>query len=528
MKTELTDVSPTRKEIKIEIEPAVVRSTYDRISDQYSKQAKVPGFRPGHAPRSVIRTRYKNEIRTEVLRELLPEAVNNAIDEHSLSAIGEPNVELDNSDALENLGDAPITVKVGVEVFPEIKLEKYKGLQAERRVRPVTDEDIEKTIENLRDASAALQPVEDRGAELGDTVTINAHGRYLDEPEHADSQQAASQKDNNPQAENQEASEDQAQGAEADSSPAMRDPGESSDDNSAAQAATKGQHAKSEQQDTHAVNPDDDHDEITVDDVEVVLGGPGVQQEFTDNLLGVRPDEKKSFTVDYPADFSSQPLAGKKIEYTVDVTAVRRKELPEVDDEWVKSLGYDFDVATLKSNIRHDLELRWKADAERHLRDELIRQLITAHPFEVPESFVEQQTNQRLQTVVREMMQRGVDPRNPQMNWEGAREELKEQAENDVRATMLLEQIAEAENITVSNEEVEAEIEALATASQQSKEQVRAALTKSGGERSIAHRLRNRKALDLLIENANITEAEWTETTDDTDKEEVSGEQSSV
>ena len=80
-----------------------------------------------------------------------------------------------------------------------------------------------------------------------------------------------------------------------------------------------------------------------------------------------------------------------------------------------------------------------------------------------------------------------------------------------MRATMLLEHIAEAENITVSNEEVEAEIEALATVSQQPKEQVRAALTKNGGERSIAHRLRNRKALDLLIENANITEAEWNE-----------------
>ncbi len=84
MKTELTDVSPTRKEIRIEIEQSLIRSTYDRISDEYSKAAKVPGFRPGHAPRSVIRTRYKNEIRTDVLRELLPEAVNNAIGEHSL------------------------------------------------------------------------------------------------------------------------------------------------------------------------------------------------------------------------------------------------------------------------------------------------------------------------------------------------------------------------------------------------------------------------------------------------------------
>ena len=84
-----------------------------------------------------------------------------------------------------------------------------------------------------------------------------------------------------------------------------------------------------------------------------------------------------------------------------------------------------------------------------------------------------------------------------------------------ITAGMAIYEIAENENITISNEEIEAEIQALATASQQSIEQVRAALTKSGGERSIAHRLRNRKALDLLIDNANITEAEWTEPKDE-------------
>src|SRR3569832_690515 len=104
MKTELIDVSPTRKEIRIEIDPAEIREAYDRVSQQYSKGASVPGFRPGHAPTSVVRTRYKSEIRSEVLRELLPDAVNNAISEHSLAAIGEPDVTLANTEAHERLG----------------------------------------------------------------------------------------------------------------------------------------------------------------------------------------------------------------------------------------------------------------------------------------------------------------------------------------------------------------------------------------------------------------------------------------
>ena len=440
MKTELIDVSPTRKEIRIEIEPAQIRSAYDRVSQQYSKAANVPGFRPGHAPTSVVRTRYKSEIRSEVLRELIPEAVNQGITEHSLNPLGEPNVELDNTAAFERLGEEPLTIRVGLEVLPEVQLGEYKGLEVNRRKRPITDADVDRMIESLRENTAALQPVEDRASELGDTVTVNARGNFVDEPE---------------------------------------------------------------------------EEEIKVDDVEVVLGGQGVQKEFTESLTGVRADESRTFQVEYPADFSSPGLAGKKVEYTTEVISVRKKELPELDDEWVKSLGGDLDsVETLKTKIREDLEARATTESDHLVRDEIMKKLLDAHKFEVPESLVDHQTRHRLETVANQMMQRGIDPRNPEINWESARNEIKGQAEEDVRATMLLEKIAEVENIFVSEEEVEAEIDAIATASRQSKEQVRAALTKNGGERSIAHRLRNRKALDLLVDNARITDAEWTEPTE--------------
>jgi trigger factor len=438
MKTELTDVSPTLKELKIEIEPQRVREAFDRISQQYSKAATIPGFRPGHAPTSVVRTRYKSEIRSEVLRELLPDAVNDAIIEHSLNPLGQPDVQFENQEVLERFGEEPLTLKVTVEVLPEIKLDTYKGLEAVRRKRPITDDDVNKMIDSLREASASLQPVEDRASELGDTVTINARGKMLDES--------------------------------------------------------------------------DESEEVKVDDVEVVLGGPGVMKEFTENLTGVKPDDTRTFTVEYPENYESKGLAGKKIEYLAEVTAVRRKELPELDDEWAKSLGGDFDSAeTLKTKVREDLEARATAESDRQLRDDVMRKLIDAHQFEVPQSLIAQQTRHRLEGVARQMMSRGIDPRSEELNWEGAREELTVQAEDDVRTTMLLEKVAEAENITVSDDEVETEIHSIAIASQQPLEKVRAALTKDGGERSIAHRLRNRKALELLIENASITDGEWIE-----------------
>lgn len=444
MKTELVDVSTTRKEIKIEIDQATVRQTYDRISDRYAKQASVPGFRPGHAPRAVVRSRFKNEIRAQALQELLPEAVNEAISKHELNALGEPDVQLDNTEAIEKFGEEPLSVKVKIEVLPTIELHDYKGLEAVRRIRPITDANVDEMLEALRETSAAMQPVEDRTAELGDTVTINVEGKFL-----------------GPEGEGHEEEED-----------------------------------------------------IKADDIEVVLGGKGVQPEFTENLSGVKSEDEKTFVVDYPEDSKAKGLAGRKVEYTAKVTAVRVKELPQVDDEWARSLGEDFDsVATLRARIRENMENQAGQEADQRLRSELVQKLLESHPFEVPQSLIDHQTSYRLESVVRDMIGRGVDPRNQKLNWEGAREELKIQAESDVRGSLLLERIADGETIDVSKEEIETEIQAIARSSNQPIEQVRSVLTKEGGERSIASRLRNRKALDLLVENARVTDEEWREET---------------
>jgi trigger factor len=436
MKTELIDVSPTRKEINIEIEPEVVRQTYDRVSDRYAKLANVPGFRRGHAPRGVVRTRFKSEIRGEVLRELVPGAVHEAIDKHELSAIGEPGVHFDETETFERFGDQPISVKVEVEVLPTVNLGTYKGLTAVKSVQPISNEDVERLIEKLREASASLQPVEDRGAELGDTVSVDVVGKFIDSPEEED---------------------------------------------------------------------------INLKDVEVVLGGEGVQQEFTDNLLGVRPDDERTFLVSYPEDFSSKGLAGRKVEYLARVIAVRVKELPELDDEWAKSLGDVDSLESLRTKVGEDLELRAKAEAENRVRGQLLDKLLKNHQFEVPETLIQHQTGARLQEVVHDMIDRGIDPRHEQLDWEGARNKLKGQAQDDVRLSLLLDLIASREKIEVTDEEIEAEINHIATASRQSVERVNATLTKEGGKRSIANRLRNRKALDLLVENAQVTEEEWSE-----------------
>lgn len=437
MKTELKEISPTRKQIDIEIEADAVRAVYDRVSDNYARAATVPGFRPGHAPRAVVRSRFKDQIRTEVLRELLPNAVQEAIAEHNVAALGEPELNLENSEGLNQLGQKPISFNVNLDVLPDIKLGDYRGLEASRRTRRIKDEDIDRMIEQLRESSASLQPVEDRGAQPGDTITANFHGKFVDDP---------------------------------------------------------------------------DAEPINVEDVDVILGGDGVVQAITNNLIGAKADDEKAFAVDYPEDFSAKGLAGKLIEYTVKVNAVRIKELPEVDDEWAQSLGEEIEsVDQLRQKIREDLEAEAKNEAEGKVRTDLLRQLVGAHEFELPERLVAHQTEHRFESVVRDMIGHGIDPRNPELDWEKARDSLKEQASYELRSSLLLEEIADAEKIEVSDQEIEEEIKVIAEASRQTPEQVRDVLTKQGGERSIAPRLRNRKALDFLVANAKVTDEEWKE-----------------
>ena len=198
---------------------------------------------------------------------------------------------------------------------------------------------------------------------------------------------------------------------------------------------------------------------------------------------------------------------------TISVTAIRRKETPELDDEWVASLGEEdvTNVEQLRARVRENLTKNAEHESEHRLRDEVLGALIERHRFEVPETIVSYQANQILQSMVRDMMSRGIDPRTQEINWEAMRDMVSGRAGDDVRGSMLLERVAEAENIEVSDEEVEAEIQAMAEGSRQSVEQVRAALTKQGGERSIADRLRNRKALDFLVQNASVRDEEWRE-----------------
>src|SRR5687768_8155715 len=126
MKTELKEISPTQRELHIEIEAAALKAAYSKVSQKYARGASVPGFRKGYAPLDVVRLRYKEEIKSEVLQEVVPGSVSDAIQEHKLHPLTEPQLHIEDAENIKVNGTQSIALHVHVEVMPEIPMPEYE------------------------------------------------------------------------------------------------------------------------------------------------------------------------------------------------------------------------------------------------------------------------------------------------------------------------------------------------------------------------------------------------------------------
>jgi trigger factor len=238
---------------------------------------------------------------------------------------------------------------------------------------------------------------------------------------------------------------------------------------------------------------------ITVDDVLVEVGGKKTVREFSENLRGCSPGDERRFDVQYPADFNDQRLAGKTVTYNVKIKAIKQKELPPLDDDFAKSIGDFKSVTDLRQRVREELESQKKHRSEHEAKDKLIEQLVQKNDFPVPEALVERQVDVRLERGLRALAAQGLRAEDmKKMDLPRLRAGQREAAVREVKASLILEKIAEAEKLEVSDQEINNEIESLAKQMQQTPESVRARLTRDGALDRIRNRIRNEKALDFL------------------------------
>jgi trigger factor len=243
----------------------------------------------------------------------------------------------------------------------------------------------------------------------------------------------------------------------------------------------------------------DSHKDVTVE-----LGAKANPPGFDEQLLGLEPGAKKSFTIRYPPDYAIGELADTEVAYSVVVKSVRRRVLPELDDEFAKDLG-DFEtIDALRARVREDLEHEAKHGAERELRAGLMKQLAARVPFDVPASLVERELDRRMEEFARRLIDQGLDPRKAGVDWSAFRDGQHETARETVASALVLDEVARREHLEVGANEIDREVERYAERTGRTPAAVRAALEKEGGMARIATGLRREKAIDFLKSRATI------------------------
>lgn len=443
-----------KREISVEIPAEVVAKQQEALVQQYSKQARIPGFRKGKVPASMVRNKFSSEITSDVVEALVPQYFREAVVRGGYRPVSQPHVY-----GLEFTPGEPIRFKAAFEVLPEFELGDYKAIKVEKPNVTVTDEQVDAEIKQLQEKQASFDPVnDDRGVEAGEFVQVSfeAKPKGLDEePEAA----GAEPKDTKPE------------GAEVEGA----------------------------EQPNAATQP------VQMDEVLVEIGGGNTIPEFTEHLSGAKAGEERSFDVAYPDDFYDKRLAGQTFAYKVKVNAVKKKTLPELNDDFAKELSQEFQTfADLKQRIRENMETELGHKAEHEAKDKMIEDLLAQHDFPVPRSLVEHQIDLRLERGLRALAAQGMKTEDMRrMDFARLRAGQLEAAIKEVKSSVLLAKIAIKENIQVSDEELEREIAAMAAQMQQPLEEVKKRLTQDNAVERLRDRMRSEKALNLLYSNTN-------------------------
>ena len=422
MKTEFVDVNATRKNVRVEIPSEIVSAEIDRIARDYSRKARVPGFRPGKTPPRVIKQRFKDQILHDVAHDLIPRAVDDALREKGLEAVDTPDVR----DV--NIEDGqPLTFTASFDTVPPFDPGDLSTIAIRPASRAITDEGVGLSLQRLRERAGRFEPVEGRGVDRGDTVVLDLERR---------------------------------------------------EGSGAAPDAHK--------------------------DVSIELGAKANPPGFDEQLLGLEVGTTKSFDLHYPQDYPIGELANTDVSYTVTVKGLKRRVLPELDDEFAKDMGEFDTLDALTARVREDLEHEAKHAAEREDRAELMKQLAARLPFEVPPSMIEREVDRRLEDFARRLIDQNVDPRQAGIDWTAFRDSQRDVAREAVGAALVLDEVARRERLEVTNDEVEREVARYAERSGRTPAAVRAALEKEGGLSRVSAGLRREKTIDFVLSRATI------------------------
>jgi trigger factor len=243
-------------------------------------------------------------------------------------------------------------------------------------------------------------------------------------------------------------------------------------------------------------------EKVSQDEIMVKIGDDSTMAAFSENLRGASPEELREFDVVYPEDYDRKPLAGRTVRFRATVKTVRRKELPELNDEFAKDLGDYQTLDELKEVIRKAILGEREQKAQEDAKHELIDRLVDLHDFPVPDAYIDRQVEINVENQLRTLAAQGIDPKSIKLDWAKVRESQKDRAARDVKASLLLDKIADREAVVATTEEVDREVQRIAKQQREAVALTRAKLQKEGVIGRIAGNIRTEKTLNFLFEHA--------------------------
>jgi trigger factor len=381
-------------------------------------------------------------VRSKFAKELRQEVLEALVSERFRAAIEErklrPVSEPQLMDLQLNDGD-PLRFKAAFEVLPEFDVAGYDTVKVEKPKTELTDEEYESELRRLLESHATVEPVEeDRALADGDWAEIQFRGEIKP----------------------------------------------------LAQTVTEDA--------TKDVSPGEP---ITGEDVLIEIGGKNTLAAFNDSLRGAKVGQELKFEVDYPADFGERKLAGQTVSYDVTVKAIKRKTYPERDADLAKQIGNVDSWEEFETVLRERTGARKREAMESNAKNRMLSEVVGRYSFPVPESFVQRQVDARLERGLRALAQQGMKAEDMRkLDFTRLRAAQRDEAEREVRASLVVDRIADAEGVAVTDEELDNEVMMLSIQSREPYEPLRERLVKDGGLERLREEMRREKTGSILYE----------------------------
>lgn len=414
--------------INVTVSPEEFEEGLNKAFENKKQNVQIPGFRKGQVTRAQFEKKFGVEsLFEDAIYAVADKKYSEAVQENQLFVVGDPQLsDLNNVERGKEINFAII-----VPVYPEFKVENYKGLKGKKIVKEATDEEINAKIDELREQNVLVTPKEGGAIEEHDIAVFDFKG--------------------------------------------MKDG-----------VAFEGG---------------------TAENYELEIGSKQFIPGFEDQMIGMKEGEEKTINVTFPNEYQATDLAGKEVQFALKLHEIKRKELPELNDEFVKDLNKENinTVAELKASIKEDIEKNKEQNEKNRLADELIEQLSNNTTIDIPEAMVNASVRDELKDFEKTVNQQyGMKLEDfkkiAQVNEEEFMKNIKERASKKLKETLILEQLVKQENLAATKEEIDASLEDIAKANNMKVEDVKKYLNPA----DVAFNVSINKVIDLLIANANL------------------------